>query len=350
MTYRFGIIGAGMIAPIHHAALEAMPSARVTGIMDNGNGQGAVIAPGLDCTGAGDIDAFLARDDIDIVTIATPSGAHGEIAIAAARAGKHCIIEKPMEITVERIDAIIAAHEAAGTYVGGIFNSRYNEAAQHLKKAAEAGRFGQLTFASALGPWWRDQAYYDDSDWKGTWALDGGGAVMNQGIHSVDLLQWVVGSRVAEVSARTATLAHEGIEVEDTAAASVRFECGALGTIACTTSMWPGHFRSITVAGTKGTAVLTDETFLVWEFADNEPGDNDIRARLVGHPGAGIGASNPSAGVTAQGHRAVFEAFVSALDSGRTPEIDGAESRKAVSIIEALYRSAHAGGAPVAPP
>lgn len=350
MTYRFGIIGAGMIAPLHHAAIEAIPSAQTTGIMDNGNGQGAAIAPGLDHTGADDIAQFLARDDIDIVTIASPSGAHGEAAIAAARAGKHCVIEKPMEITVARIDAIIAAHEAAGTYVGGIFNSRYSEAAQILKKAVRAGRFGEITFASALGPWWRDQAYYDDSEWKGTWALDGGGAVMNQGIHSVDLLQWIVGSPVVEVSARIATLAHERIEVEDTAAATLQFESGALGTIACTTSLWPGHFRSITIGGTRGTAVLTDETFLVWQFADTLAGDDDIRARLVGHPGAGIGAADPSAGVTAAGHQAVFEAFIRALEAGETPEIDGNESRKAVSIIEAIYASARNGGAPVTPP
>ncbi len=263
MTYRFGIVGAGMIAPYHVEAINCLPNARVVGIMDNGSGRGREIAPGLDPSGANDIDRFLARDDIDVITIATPSGAHLETAVKAARAGKHCIVEKPIEITLARIDEMIAAHDEAGTRLGGIFNTRYTEAAQLVKRTVASGRLGRLTFAGALGPWWRDQSYYDTSDWKGTWALDGGGAMMNQGIHSVDQLQWIVDSPVTQVSANTATLAHERVDVEDTAAASIVFANGALGTIACTTSMWPGHFRTLTIAGDTGTIVLADNRLLV---------------------------------------------------------------------------------------
>mgnify|MGYP005714178449 CR=1 FL=1 len=221
--------------------------------------------------------------------------------------------------------------------------------AQLLYETARAGRFGQLTFVQAQGPWWRDQAYYDTSEWKGTWSLDGGGALMNQGIHSVDLLQWIVGSPVEEVSGRIATLAHERIEVEDTAAATLRFANGALGTLACTTSMWPGHFRTLTISGTEGTAVLADERLLVWRFTEEDARDEQIRAELQGLPGEGVGASSPSAGVTSEGHRRVFEAFLAALDDGRTPDIDGVASRVAVSIIEAIYQSAKQGGMPVVP-
>jgi predicted dehydrogenase len=258
-------------------------------------------------------------------------------------------VEKPIEITLERIDAMIAAHDEAGTRLGGIFNNRYSEATQLVKRTVAAGRLGRLTFASACGPWWRDQSYYDASDWKGTWALDGGGAMMNQGIHSVDQLQWIVGSPVTRVSANTATLAHERVEVEDTAAASIRFANGALGTIACTTSMWPGHFRTITVAGDAGTVVLADNRLLVWQFRQETPADDEIRGAYLALPGDAVGASNPAVGVTAAGHRAVFSDFLAALERGETPAIDGHESRKAVSIIRAIYASAEHGGAPVTP-
>lgn len=349
MTLRFGIVGAGMIAAIHRDAIAALPGAALTGIMDRGSGRGARLAPGLDTTGASDIAAFVARDDIDVITVASPSGAHEEAVVLAARAGKHCLVEKPIEIALDRIDRMIAAHAAAGTALGGIFNTRYTEGAALLKAAADAGRFGRVTFAAATGPWWREQSYYDGSAWKGTWALDGGGALMNQGIHSIDLLQWLVDSPVASVGGRTATLAHENVEVEDTAAAALTFENGALGTIACTTSMWPGHFRTISIAGTEGTAVLADTNLLVWRFRDETPEDEALRARLMALPGPGIGASNPSAGLDSEGHRAVFAEFLAALDAGRSPPIDGNEARKAVAIILAVYESARLGGAPITP-
>lgn len=349
MIYRFGIVGAGMIAPYHYQAINGLANARVVGVMDNGSGRGREIAPHTDPTGADDIDRFLARDDIDVITIATPSGAHLDTAVKAAQAGKHCIVEKPIEITQQRIDKMIAAHAEAGTQLGGIFNNRYTDAAQLVKRTVQSGRLGRLTFAAALGPWWRDQTYYDSSDWKGTWTLDGGGAMMNQGIHSVDQLQWIVGEPVTRVSAHIATLAHERVEVEDTAAASITFANGALGTIACTTSMWPGHFRTITVAGDAGTIVMADSRLLVWQFRQERPEDDQIRAAYISLPGEGVGASNPSAGVTADGHRAVFADFLAALECGETPAIDGYESRKAVSIIRAIYESAERGGAPVTP-
>jgi len=339
-----------MIAPYHLEAIRALPNCHPIGIMDNGSGAGQRLAPGLDPRGAADLDDFLARPDLDIVTIATPSGTHGEIAVRAAAAGKHCIVEKPLEINVARIDEMIAAHETAGTRLGGIFNSRYTAAAQALREASAAGRFGAITFASVTGPWWRDQGYYDGSPWKGTRALDGGGAVMNQGVHSVDLLQWIAGMPVVTVRAYTARLTHERIETEDTAAALLVFSNGALGTLSCATSMWPGHFRTLTLSGDRGTAVLADDRLLLWEFAEEVESDARIRAELVGSPGKGVGASNPSAGVTSEGHRRVFEDFIAALGSGRRPEIDGHECRKAVSLIEAVYRSAERGGEAVSPP
>ncbi len=347
MTYGIGIVGAGMIAPFHLEAIRGLPNARAVGIMDHGSGKGRRIASDLDTAGSDDLEIFLSRSDVDIVAIATPSGSHLDIAVAAAKAGKHCIVEKPIEITLPRIDEMIAAHDAAGTRLGGIFNTRYTDGAQLLKRTVEAGRFGTMTFASAVGPWWRDPGYYQSSNWKGTWEVDGGGALMNQGIHSVDLLQWLVGSPVASVSGRISTTAHPYIEVEDTSAATIQFENGVLGTVACTTSMWPGHFRTITLSGTEGTVVLADEGLLFWRFRDETEEDQAIRDALLSLPSDGVGASNPAAGVDARGHQAVFADFLRALESGETPPIDGAEARKAVAIIRAIYESAEAGGAPV---
>jgi predicted dehydrogenase len=349
MTQRFGIIGSGMIAPMHLEAIGALSDAQLTGIMDNGSGRGKKLAPDLDTTGSDNLDAFLARDDIDVIAVATPSGLHYEAVIKAAAAGKHCIVEKPIDIQLQRIDEMIEAHQRAGTLLGGIFNTRYSEAAQLLKRAAQAGRFGRLTFASAVGPWWRDQSYYDSSAWKGTWALDGGGALMNQGIHSIDLLQWLVDSPVTSVSGHIATLAHDNVEVEDTGAASLRFDNGALGTIACTTSMWPGHFRTITLAGSHGTAVLGDNNLLVWRFRDETDQDTETRKHFLALPGPGIGAANPSAGLDSEGHRAAFAQFLAAVESGAPAPVDGVEARKAVSIILAIYESARLGGAPIVP-
>lgn len=345
---RFGIIGAGMIAAIHAQALRDASGATLGGVMDRGSGKGLAIAPECPAIATDDLEAFIARDDLDAITIASPSGAHLDAALLAARYGKHCLVEKPLEVTLPRIDQVIAAHEAAGTALGGIFNTRYTDGARMLKAAVDAGRFGRLTFASAVGPWWRDQAYYDDSDWKGTWALDGGGALMNQGIHSIDLLQWLVGEQVTRVSGAIGTLAHERIEVEDTGAAQLCFESGALGTIACTTSMWPGHFRTITLAGTEGTAVLADGDLLFWQFRTETLEDNAIRQRLLRLPGAGVGASDPSAGVDSDGHRLAIEEFVGAIDRNATPAVDGHEARKAVAIIRAVYQSSASDGAAVA--
>ena len=344
---RVGVIGAGMIAAIHADAIRRCPTTNLVGIMDRGSGKGALIAPECDPRAADNLDAFIARPDIDAVMVASPSGAHLDAGLCAAAHKKHCLMEKPIEVTPERVDSLVDAHARAGTVLGGIFNTRYTEGALLLKEACEAGRFGRLTHVSAVGPWWRDQSYYDDSDWKGTWSLDGGGALMNQGIHSIDLLQWLVGDSVVSVSGHIATLAHERIEVEDTGTALLRFASGTLGTLALTTSVWPGHFRTITIGGTDGTAVLADGNLLHWNFRHETAEDDAIRARLLQLPGAGVGASDPSAGFDSEGHLAALAAFVDAVRSGQPPLVDGHEARKAVGIICAVYESSRQHGAPI---
>ena len=344
-SYRVGIVGYGMIAHIHAAAVAAVPDATLVGVMDRGSGAADKIAPGLDHRGRESLEAFISRDDIDVVMVATPSGVHLDAALLAAQHGKHCLVEKPMEVSPARIDEMIHAHANAGTTLGGIFNTRYTAGAQLLKRTVEAGRFGRITYASAVGPWWRDPEYYSTSSWKGRWSMDGGGAMMNQGIHSIDLLQWLVGQPVVSVAGHAQAAVHD-IEVEDTAVANLRFANGALGTIACTTSMWPGHFRTITIGGNDGTAVLADGNLLVWDFRESHADDKEA-ATLMGSPGAGVGASNPSAGVDADGHSWALEEFLSAIDEGNVPRVDGAEARKAVAIICAVYESSRRGGVPI---
>lgn len=346
-NYGIGIVGAGMIARVHAEAIQREPRARLAGIMDNGSGRGLEIAPGSDARGHDDLHTFVNREDIDVVVVATPSGTHADIAMLCAQAAKHCLCEKPLEVSLAKIDAMIDEFERHGLLLGGVFNTRYTEGAQLLKRACEQGRFGRMNFVQALGPWWRDQSYYDDSNWKGSWSMDGGGALMNQGIHSIDLLQWLVDQPVASISGYYDTRAHENIEVEDTACASLQFADGTLGTIACTTSMWPGHFRTITLGGSDGTAVLADGQFLQWQFRDETAQDDEIRQRLLALPGAGVGASDPAAGVDSDGHLAVLSEFLDALEKGEKPTVDGYEARKAVQIILAIYQSSRNGSAPV---
>ncbi len=233
----FGIIGCGMIAEFHTRAINEIPGSQVVAAYDQVKASAEKIASMASgqCQLCDNLESLLARPDVDVVCICTPSGAHAELVVQAARAGKHVVVEKPLEITLARCDAIIEACDAAGVRLCAIFPSRFTAANIRLKEAISGGRFGRLTLGDTYVKWWRTQQYYDSGGWRGTWALDGGGALMNQAIHNVDLLYWLMGD-VESIVALTATLAHSRIEVEDTAVASLRFKNGALGTIEAATS------------------------------------------------------------------------------------------------------------------
>ncbi|MBI4580384.1 MAG: Gfo/Idh/MocA family oxidoreductase [Planctomycetes bacterium] len=340
--YGIGVVGAGMIGNFHARAIKGLANAELIAVCEQVPERGQKFAAEHGCKCYEDLEKFLDDGRIDVITVATPSGMHRDVAVAAARHGKHCIVEKPIEITLPRIDAILEAHDKAGTTVGGIFNMRYEATTKLAKKAVDEGRFGRMTFGMAYGPWWREQSYYDQGGWRGTWDVDGGGALMNQGIHTIDMLQYLMGP-VRQVSAFARTLCHQRIEVEDTGAVAVEFRSGALGTIACTTSMWPGHFRIIEVAGERGTIGLADAKFIFWQFAEETEDDNHIRAEYLEFPKVSVGAANPSAGMTPALHQANFADFLEALDQKRQPTISGAEARKAVRVILAIYESAKSG-------
>lgn len=341
-THGFGIIGLGMIADFHAKAIRDIPGARLVAVASRSRDKAAAFAAKYEgCAAHGDVAEMLARPDIDVVTICTPSGAHLEPALAAAAAGKHCIVEKPIEIALDRIDAMNAAFAKAGKRLAGIFPYRFGRTVRLLKDTVAAGRFGRITFGGAFVPWWRSQDYYDKGGWKGTKALDGGGALMNQSIHAIDTLQWLLGP-VEAVTAQTAALAHERIEVEDTAVATVRFRSGALGVIVGTTSIFPGFFRRIEVCGDKGSAIVEEEALKYWEFAAKTPEDDRIRSEFGAQGNASGGVADPAA-ISYAGHRRQFEQFLAAIDSGGPLEVDGLEARRAVELILAIYRSAETG-------
>jgi predicted dehydrogenase len=332
-----------MIARFHARALAEVPGTRVVSLVSRSEAGAKRLADelGLTCDLATDLSAVLANPAVHVVIITTPSGAHLEPAVAAAEAGKHVVVEKPLEITTERCDRIIDACDRHRVKLCTIFPSRFGDANQTLKVAVEAGRFGRLTLGETTCKWWRSQAYYDEGGWKGTQALDGGGALMNQAIHNVDLLLWMMGT-VTHITGFTATLAHERIEVEDTAVACLRFANGALGVIEATTSVHPGLPKTIAIHGDHGTAVIEQDDVLRWDLTPETEEDRQVRERFRQKSGASGGASNPSA-ISHVGHARQLADFVRAIREDKAPLVDGREGRKAVEVIQAIYRSVESG-------
>lgn len=341
MAIGFAIIGCGVISRFHARAIAETPGVNLVACFNRSPGPAQQLAEQFGCTAYENLDAMLRDPRVDAVTIATASGAHLEPAVAAAHAGKHLLVEKPLEVTLRRCDQILAACQQAGVRLGTFFPSRFHSASQQLKKAVEGGRFGRITLADAYVKWLRTQAYYDSGAWRGTWALDGGGALMNQAIHSVDLLCWLMGP-VAELSAYTATLGHQRIEVEDVAVASLRFESGALGVIEATTASYPGAPKKIELHGTQGSAIIEEEDITRWDFAKPRKSDNALRDAMTRRAGSTGGAADPKA-IGHAAHAAQIKDFAASIRTGRAPAIDGAEGRRAVEIILAIYQSAQTG-------
>jgi len=337
--WNFGIVGAGLIADFHARAIGELPNARLVGFFDSTPDKARRLADKYHVRAYESLDTMLGDPGIDIVTIATPSGVHAEPAIAAARAGKHVLCEKPMEISLSRIDKMIAAHWEAGTTLGGIIQNRFNPAMIPLRQAVAECRFGRITYAAVFVPWWRSDEYYAGS-WRGTLEMDGGGALMNQSIHMIDMLLDIAGP-VRRVSAFTATLAHK-IEAEDTAVAVLEFANGALGQIYGTTASWPGRFKQFEMTGTQGTVVYVEDSFTEWRFTDERLEDAEIRSRFGKVQSGGGGVADPAA-IGHQNHARNFAAFLDALEEERPFEIDATPAREAVELILAIYQSAREG-------
>jgi UDP-N-acetyl-2-amino-2-deoxyglucuronate dehydrogenase len=341
MAVGFGIIGCGMIANFHARAIHDTRGAKLVACYDTFPAAADRLAASTGCKPYHNLDQMLADPKVDVVTIGTPSGAHLDPALKAAAAGKHVIVEKPLEITLTRCDKIIDACAKNKVKLSTIFPSRFHDSSLEVKRALDGGRFGVVTVGDAYVKWFRSQAYYDSGAWRGTWELDGGGALMNQAIHSVDLLTWFLGP-VAEIRAQAATLAHERIAVEDTAVATLRFANGALGVIEASTAIYPGYLKRIEIHGSEGTAAMEEEDIVRWDFAKNERRDAAIYQQMADRKSGGGGASDPSA-IGHHGHARQFQNVVDAIRKDSKPSVDGAEGRRSVEIILGIYKAAETG-------
>ncbi|MDX1964467.1 MAG: Gfo/Idh/MocA family oxidoreductase [Pirellulales bacterium] len=340
MPTGFGVIGCGVIARFHARAIADTAGARLIGCWDHKFANAQKFAAESNCAAYEGLDQLLADPRISVVVVGTPSGAHAEPAVAAARTGKHVLVEKPLEITLKRCDAIIRACADNAVKLATIFPSRFHAVARELRRAVLAKRFGRITLADAYVKWFRSQEYYDSGRWRGTWELDGGGALMNQGIHSVDLLLWVMGD-VASVTAQWGMLAHQRIAVEDTVVATLRFTNGSLGVIEAGTAVYPGFVKRIDICGSQGTAVMEEESLRVWEFAKAHKEDAAIREKFALQTSGG-GASDPKA-IGHHAHALQFADFLAAIKRDRPPKAGGAEGRRAVEVILAIYQAAESG-------
>lgn len=334
-TWNFGIIGSGLIADFHAKAIQSLGNAKLVGICGRSIEKAKKLTDKYNCEPYDDYKKMVSNPDIDIIAIATPSGFHTEPAVEAAKYGKHVICEKPLDISLERIDRMVEAHEQVGTRLGGIFNFRYHDSVKVLKEAIEKGRFGKITYAAVHVPWWRNESYFQNS-WHGTLEMDGGGALMNQSIHMIDMLQYLMGP-VKSLQAYTSTLVHD-VEAEDTAAAVLQFANQALGVIYGTTASWPGQFRRFEITGSKGTVIQVENSFTVWQFADEAEEDKEI-LRKYGQIEGGGGVSDPAA-IQFEPHARNFAAFIDAIENNRPFEIDGYEARKSVELVLAIYKAA----------
>ena len=339
---RFGILGCGVIGPHHVRAISGLESAELVAVADVVPELAEKLAGEYGCSHYASLEQMLSGVELDAVCVCTPSGIHAEGAVAALEAGKDVVIEKPVDVTLKAADRLIEVQRATGRTVAVISQHRFDAASQAVHEALTNGEFGRLTSGSAEVRWWRSQSYYDSGGWRGTWELDGGGVLINQAIHSIDLLQRLMGP-VLEVTAYTGLLAHERIEVEDTAVAILKFANGTLGTIVATTAAYPGLTARIAVHGDRGSAVIDDDE-LTYFYAAGEgqeggaygAGGGENQAEQVmeryGEVGTGSGAG-ADPGSLSMAHRDQIQDFVEAVKEGREPLVNLEEARKPLAII-----------------
>jgi UDP-N-acetyl-2-amino-2-deoxyglucuronate dehydrogenase len=349
--YGFGVVGAGIIGAFHAAAIAMIPAARLVAVTDVDPDRAAAFADRHGCVAAPDLDALTGRDDVDVVAVCVPSGLHAEVGVRAAAAGKHLVVEKPIDVSLDAADRLIAAAAAAGVTISVISQHRFDPGVVELRRLIDDGALGRLLLGQASTKWWRSQEYYDSAGWRGTWAMDGG-ALMNQGIHYADLLRWCLGP-VAEVSALTVTQAH-AMEAEDCALATVRFTSGAVGTITAATSVVPGFPERLEISGTEGSAVVEDGVLVYREIRGGANGaaEPGVSAGAGAAAGAGVAVAGGAGGSAAanaadlgvRAHAAQLADFLAAIDEGREPAVTGADARATLELVCAVYQSGREGG------
>ena len=341
-TVNIGVVGLGNISDFHAQAANALRGGSLHSCFDVEPGRVKSFSAKYGCAPHSDYRAFLADPDLHVVTIATPSGAHLEPAVAAARAGKHVVVEKPLEVTPTRCRPIIEACAKKRVKLVTIFPTRFKDASQAMKKAIDDKRLGKLVSGSASIKWFRDQAYYDSGAWRGTWKLDGGGCLMNQGIHNVDMLIYLMGD-VAEVFAYATRPTRKRIEVETNLVAGLKFKNGALGVIEASTETFPGYAKELHISGTEGTIGSVEDDLVNWDFAKPIARDRTTLKKCSATPASSGGAADPLA-ISFDGHRRQFQELVDVLKGKRKKlTCDGREGVRSVELICAIYKSAKSG-------
>ncbi len=334
MTIHVGLIGGGNISGTHARAVDSIPDAKVVAVYGPNPVKAGNLGSAHHAAVYGNLETLLTHRPMEMVIIGSPSGLHADEGIAAARHGLHVLTEKPIDISTERADALIEACNRASVRCGVIFQERFHPENLKIKKLIEEGGLGRLLLVNAHVPWYRPPEYYTNSRWHGLRAFDGGGALMNQGVHTVDFLLWMIGD-VAKVQARTATVLQQ-MECEDTALAILEFANGAFGSLQVTTAEYPGYERRVEITGTEGTVVLEGDRIVAADLRHKREG-------LLSPPpaSAGVGERATSAVVNdISGHRAAIENFIRAVRSGGPLNCDGREGRRSLELVERIYKAA----------
>ena len=332
---KVGLLGGGNISDTHARAARAIPGVEIAAVYGANREKADRLARTYGGVVYDDVERFLDHRPMDIVAIGSPSGLHAEQAIAAIRRGIHVLCEKPLDVTTAKVDAVVEAADRGGVKVGVFFQDRLKPDIARMKSLIVSGQLGRTIFAAGHVRWYRPPEYYGQSRWRGTRALDGGGALMNQAIHTVDVVQWLFGP-VARVGGRTATLLHP-IQTEDTAAAVLEFTSGALGIIEATTSSFPGYARRVDVSGSEGTLILEGDRLVATDLRSSGGQSSVIPAEP---PPENAASATVSDSVP---HQRIFEDFLRAIRENTVPVCDAREARPSVAIIEAIYRSAGTG-------
>ena len=336
MTY-IGIIGGGNISETHARAAREIQGVEIAAIYGHNREKTARLGHLYGGTVYDSLPSFLEHKQMDLVMIGSPSGLHAEQGIAAARCGLHVLVEKPIDITTERADLLISECDRAGVKLGVCFQDRVAPDICHLKQLVDAGRLGKPILVSARVKWYRPPEYYSGSRWRGTWALDGGGALMNQGVHTVDLVLWLLG-HAERVYARAITALHD-VAVEDTVVATVEFASGAIGTLEAATSVYPGYRRRLELTGSEGTIILENDRIIRADL--RTPISDALRC-----PEENTNASATSPVVSdISGHKRILEDFLQAIETDGSPRCDGREGRRSVELVQAIYESSSTGQA-----
>ena len=332
--YGLAIVGTGAIADIHALAIKEIENAKLIGVYNRSAEKGEQFAQKYGCSYYSSLSELLSASEVDIVSICTPSGMHLEPALESIKNKKHCLIEKPIEVDLKRVDKIIAKAKENNVKIAVVYPSRFYPASKRIKQAVDNNLLGNIALASAYVKWSRTEEYYRSAEWRGTWAFDGGGALMNQAIHSVDLLQWFLGD-VESVHAFMINAKHKEIEVEDTLVATLKFKNGTIGTLECSTAVFPGFLRKIEILGTEGSIVLEDNEIHTWKLKSDQDSvfEKEKREPLGG------GASDPLS-ISYLGHQLQIENLIATIEGKEDLLIDGEEGRKSVAIVRAIYESA----------